>query len=258
MGRITWILVLDLFFIGLVLAGCQSPQVAPPPPTLAVVQVQITPALEPWRARLHACAATLPGAGLLVDEAAAAGLDPARVDLSLRFGPPDPLVNFAVVVGSEDITLLVNPQNPLKDLSLKSLADIYTGRVTRWVNLPGGEQAAGLQDLPIQAWTYYPVDDLRQVFDRAVLAGEPSSDSPPKNIHAAPAIAAMLEAISADPGAVGYTIGGQFDSQVRTLPLSGVATGLTGVSVLTGVPVLALSSIEPQGLPRQLVLCLQK
>ena len=44
------------------------------------------------------------------------------------------------IVALDGIAIIVNPQNPVKDLSLEQIAKIYTGEITNWKDI-GGEDA---------------------------------------------------------------------------------------------------------------------
>lgn len=44
------------------------------------------------------------------------------------------------IVALDGIAIIVNPQNPVKDLSLEQIAKIYTGEITNWKDV-GGEDA---------------------------------------------------------------------------------------------------------------------
>ena len=39
----------------------------------------------------------------------------------------------------DGIAIIVNPQNPVKDLTLEQIAEIYTGRITNWKDLGGND-----------------------------------------------------------------------------------------------------------------------
>ena len=44
------------------------------------------------------------------------------------------------IVALDGIAIIINPQNPVKDLSLEQIAKIYTGEITNWKDV-GGEDA---------------------------------------------------------------------------------------------------------------------
>lgn len=45
----------------------------------------------------------------------------------------------ATVIAYDGIALLVNPNNPVKDVTLEQVKDIYTGKITNWKDLGGND-----------------------------------------------------------------------------------------------------------------------
>jgi hypothetical protein len=246
--------------LGLILAvlmlssGCQ-PLTATLPPTPEIVRVQLTPALNSWDNKLHTCAAALPGIGLVVDSVPADQLDPNSVDLSLRFGLPTEFsqktteVSSPVILSTDTLVIIVNASNPLEQLSPETVAAIFSGRITRWNDLQPESSAAqpATTDNEIQAWSLPQGDDVRQVFDEAFMQGSNLY----RQTHFAPDLTAMLEAISDNPGAIGYLLSSQVQASVRVLNVE----GQPGIDLEQ--PVLAYATQYPQGKVRQLLLCLQ-
>jgi hypothetical protein len=232
--------LLILVLIGL--AACSPPQAAPPP-TPQVLRIQLTPALRNWSARLQQCASNESGIGVLVDELPAGAHDPDGAAFSLRLGPPDEVAGFAAVAGNEQLVPVVNPNNPVEQISSQQLRAIYSGEIKDWQSLvPGGKA------MPVEAWTYLPGDDLRAVFEKTLLG----SANIPRGMREAPNPGAMLQAVAADAGAIGYVPRSWLGTSLRELSLSDPpADGLS-------VPVIALSTSEPQGAARTLLACLSK
>ena len=227
----------------ILLAACQqTPALRSPLPTPEILRIQYTPALRSWAAALHRCANDLPLAGLVVNETPANRLDLAASDLALRFGPAALLPPSALKLGMDEVVLIVNPANPAASLDPGAVASIYTGKVVQWNDLLKG------QTHPIQAWSYLPGDDLRQVFDAAFLGDQPLTP----RAYLAPDAAAMLEAVAKEPSAIGYVLKSLLDKTVRQLSLNGQP------AFDLRQPILALAKSEPHGNLRQLLLCLQK
>jgi len=226
------------------LSGCQ-PLAAAPLPTPQAIRVQISPSLRPWTEDLHACASGLAGAGLVLDEIPASGMDPLQADLSLRLGGSVGENIYAAAIGEEEIVMVVHPSNPMDELAFADLQGMYAGSVGSWEEISGSP--ASLAGQPIQIWSYLPGEDTRSGFDAAVLSGR---DTAPV-VNLAPSPKAMLEAVAGSPSAIGFVPGRWVDETVRP-----VAVDLPGEALRE--PVLALSAKEPQGQPRQLLLCLQK
>jgi hypothetical protein len=241
-------------FLLLFASACQ-PLTATVLPTPEIIRVEYTPALGAWTAPLNRCASSLPEIGLATAETPAGQLDPTRVNFALRFGPqPDPAQNipspfFAAVLSSDEVVVVVTPSNPISSLTPQQISAIFSGQHTGWSDL----DSPTVTPLPtdtgrtIQAWSYPAGDDVRQVFDQAFM----QSMAPSDQTYLAPDAGAMLEALGKNPGAIGYLLKSQVTSTVQKVNLNGIpAFNLTQ-------PILALSSKEPLGNTRQLLLCLQ-
>ena len=204
---------------------------------------------------LNHCASSLPEIGLTTTETTADRLDSTRIDFALRFGAePDPAQNtpspfFAAVLSSDTIVLVVNPSNPITSLTLQQISTIFSGQVTQWSDLDAQKSTPQPTEtgLAIQVWSYPAGDDVRQVFDQAFMQGLTPSEQP----YLAPDPGAMLEAISKNPGAIGYLLKSQGTAAVRAVNILG------NPSFNLTQPVIALSLKEPQGNARQMLLCLQ-
>jgi ABC-type phosphate transport system substrate-binding protein len=164
-------------------------------------------------------------------------------EIAIRLGAPawaQPY--FATQIGEEQIVIVINPQNPLSTLSNEMLRQLYSGQVTEWSELETSF------DQPVQVWDYPPGEDLHEVFVTALWGASPQ----PILAYLAPDPDAMLVAVSATPGALGY------------LPRSWLGEGdLITVAVEEKLssalrqPVLLLTADEPQGLLRAWLSCLQ-
>lgn len=224
------------------LAACTAPATQPPPPTPQVLTVALTPAVRTWQPSFYACAATLPDLRLWMEETPASRLD-LQNGLALRLGAPVLAAPyFAAQIGEEQIVILVHPDNPITSLSAEALRRLYTGQMVTWDSL----EAAFSQ--PVQAWSYPDSEELSQIFKAALWGSTPS----PIQAFLAPDPAAMLEAVAATPGALGYLPRSWLaDNALRSISVDKeLAEGLRQ-------PVLVLSAAEPQGLAQALVSCLQ-
>ncbi len=223
------------------LAACQAPAVRTAPPTPEILRVQYSPALRGWVTALNGCANHLPLIGLEVKEIPADQLDLAVADLALRFGPAQKQPTYAAQLGMDEVVLVANPANLLSNLTPAEVTAIYTRKTTQWSDLVNGQSQL------IQAWSYLPGDDLRQVFDLAFLGG----DHLTPHAYLAPDTTAMLEAVSKEPAAIGFMLKSQVDQTVKIIRLDGQP------AADLNQPILALANNEPQGNLRQLILCMQ-
>lgn len=234
------------------LCACQ-PLAATPVPTPQVIRLSFTPAAASWSQRVGACALKLPGVGLVVDEIPTGQTISPQVDVSLRAGlAPSPSLPYTIILGWDEIAILVNASNPLAAISLKDLVALYQGQLTTWDSLFKNEGQAASYAAPLEVWSYPQDDDLQHIFNQEAGLALPQGDLARSVVFTAPDPPALIQAVGQAPGAVGFTLKSYLlgsHPAVRSIPL---ASGDPGV---LRVPVTASLRSEPQGLLRQLVLC---
>jgi len=91
------------------------------------------------------------------------------------------------------LCVYVHPENPVRDVGMLQLKGVFTGRIGSWHKLGGAEA-------PINALIRPPTSGSHRLFRELVLHEEPYSD----RATALPTTGAIVEAIRADPNAVGY------------------------------------------------------
>ncbi|MEN6409050.1 MAG: substrate-binding domain-containing protein [Anaerolineaceae bacterium] len=233
--------------IVLVLTACAT-QPSASEVTPQAVTVQFTPALRAWTPALAACAVKISGLSLVPQELSASALDIQQSDIVFRWGAPQTLPASAVEVGSESLVVIVHPQNSLEKISAEDIRALFAGKITRWSQLTQPEGSPGLPDSAISIYDYAQNDDSRAILESKLLGGA-SGVSP---VQIIPDPAAMLAAVAADPDGIGYLPARWLTDQVKPLEITNIDTGQLKQ------PILALSAAEPQGLSRQLLLCLQQ
>lgn len=232
-----------LILCALVLASCSPPPQVTPPVKPISVAIFYPPELRPWAERFFDCTARTPGLLLSRQETAILPSTPAPNQVILQWADPPPSAAYASLVGYDRLALIVHAENPISSLDNEALMGIYTGRITDWNNLTG-------RDLPTQPWSYPASSPLRVLFEQLLLAGAPTGP----NTLLAPDPATMLEAVAADPGALGFLpISWLEIPNASTRPMD-LPPNLEERARLT---VIALTSQEPQGALRSLFICVQ-
>lgn len=224
------------------LAACTTVQPPTSPPTPQVLHIAMTPATRTWQTALRLCEDSLPALRLLVEEIPASQLA-YESGLNIRLGVPDlSSPYFAAQIGEEQIVVVVNPANPLQELGEADLRALFTGRVSNW------NEFVPSYPEPVQVWSYPESDELNQIFSTALW----QSNAPMLLAYLAPDPFAMVEAISDNPGAIGYLPSSWLlDNSVNPITVSdALMRSLTQ-------PVLLVSIQEPQDLARNLISCLQ-
>lgn len=216
------------FLILFLLAAC-SP--ATPSSTPVPISIEYTAATIPWLAGIYDCAT----ANIVNAEQRAADFqDTQSYDLSLRIGQPDNLVSPAYQIGTDEILVIVNSQNPVKTLSADQVRKLFTGQSMNWRDVGGS-------DAEVRVWVYSSGDDVQQMFEADALGGSRVSST----ARLATSPEEMSQAIDSDVNAVGVL--------TRRLMGSNVLDAFT----VATAPVLAFTKVMPQGSVQELIACLQ-
>ena len=225
-----WTFVWFLVLFTWLLAGCKSAEPAPAVIQPEVIWVQVTPSARPATAALQACAAQLDGVIVRIEERFPVTAEPG---LLVRLGEPAADA-FMAQIAEERLGTVLHPENPAASLTPEEIRDLFSGRTPNWEDL-GGE------DLPVKVWVLPEADEAMQAFETEVLDGLlPASDA-----GLAPDPAAMGEAVSADPAAIGL------------LPAAWPHDDLTLILLGVRLPVLVTAPSAPTGPEAELVACLQ-
>ncbi|MBO2640666.1 phosphate ABC transporter substrate-binding protein [Shewanella algae] len=123
----------------------------------------------------------------------------------LKYG----LLSFPFAI--DGVAVIVNPANPIQQLSSQQVIDIYSGKITNWKSL-GGE------DRQINIFTRDEASGTRSVFVKKLLNKSPVS----AQANVVPSNGAMKTAIARDPGAIGYSSVGYIDQTVKAPILDNV------------------------------------
>jgi phosphate transport system substrate-binding protein len=121
----------------------------------------------------------------------------------------------ATPVAIDAVVIAVHPSNPVADLSLPDLADIYTGRKTNWKEVGGDDRPIALlaRDATSGTHVFFLEHVIRGGSDQSEATYAPATTfvSDPE---------AMAERIAADPRAIGYYGLGVKNEKNRHLPIA--------------------------------------
>jgi len=96
-------------------------------------------------------------------------------------------------VAVDGLSVYVNGANPVKELTLAQLADVFTGKITNWKELGG-------PDAPITIYSRENSSGTYEFFKEHVLGGQDFS----AKAQTMPGTAALLQAVSKDANGIGY------------------------------------------------------
>lgn len=99
----------------------------------------------------------------------------------------------ATVIGQDGLAVMVNPANPISELTMEQLKKIYTGEYTRWSEVGGPDQPILVLSRESNSGTYV-------YFQEHVLE---KADFSPK-VRLMPSTAAIAQSVTEDQWAIGY------------------------------------------------------
>lgn len=133
------------------------------------------------------------------------------IGLSSRNLKDDETVNLKeTVVAIDGIAVIANKENPITDLTLSDLTELYTGNITKWsditsfaapVVLIGREAASGTRD---------GFESITGTKDRCVYSQELTSTGD------------VVQTVSSNPNAIGYVSLASVNDGVKVLSVEGV------------------------------------
>jgi hypothetical protein len=219
-----------LYGVLILSTSCTPVQPTPIPETF---HIQYSHAAQPWLAALNNCA----GKSIVAIESRTADFqDPQSANLFMLVGQTDNLTGPAWQIGTDDLLVIVNPQNPITSLTEGQVRSLFNGQIQNWKDING-------INAPVQVWVFPVSEDIQQIFENNILAGGTITSL----ARLANDPEEMSQAISEDPAAIGI--------MTRRRNTETTLEVYTGASNL---PVLAITQTEPQGALAQILACLQK
>lgn len=151
------------------------------------------------------------------------------------------LYRFAI----DGIGIIINPKNPISNMTTKELQDIFSGKTTNY-------KSFGLKSAPINLYTRDESSATRKVFWKKALV---KSDIA-KSAMVLSSNAAMKTAIKNDVNGIGIISLGMVDESVKLLSVNGISPSLENVkngSYKVARGLYLLSSGEPKKLAKTFV-----
>jgi phosphate transport system substrate-binding protein len=117
-------------------------------------------------------------------------------------------LNYSVVA-LDAIAVIVNPENPVSNLTSQQLADIYTGKITDWQEL-GGESS------PIVKIGREAASGTRDGFETATATTDLC-----KYTQELTSTGDVVQTVSSNPNAIGYASPEALSDKVKTVSIDG-------------------------------------
>lgn len=144
-----------------------------------------------------------------------------------------------IIIAYDGIVIIVNQKNPVKNLSLNELANIYAGRIKYWHEVGGRRHR-------INVITREEGSGTRQSFEEKVM----QSTTITLDALVQDSNGAVREIVANDPNAIGYISYGLVDNRVKALTLDSIMPTVESIKQRKYPlvrPFLFLTNCPPQG-----------
>jgi len=197
-------------------------------------RVSVTPDLQWMGEEMNMCAETI-GVDILVTTEPASIIDTSDSNI-IRWSTPHTVTGETSVLGQDSVIFIVNPQQEMHSASVTELIGLLSGTTDTW----GNGSAVSL-------WTYPDGDEMLSMVESELLDGGLVSNA----AHVAPDPEAVLQAVAADPNAIGFIPQRILNERVRAIALTDVPANLLTQEIL------AISTSSSQGQYHSWLACLQ-
>ena len=115
------------------------------------------------------------------------------------------------VLAYDGIAIIVHPENPVNDLSLETIAKMYTGEITNWSEVGGNDAEIVLIGREAGSGTRDGFESITDTEDACQYRQELTSTGD------------VITTVSQNPGAIGYASVASVKDTVKALSVDGVA-----------------------------------
>ena len=116
-----------------------------------------------------------------------------------------------ITVAKDGIAIIVNPDNPVADLSIEQIAQIFTGEITNWSELGGSDGQVVPIGREAGSGTRDGFESITDTEDACKYQNELTSTGE------------VIASVASNPNAIGYTSLSAVDETVKALTVGGVA-----------------------------------
>ena len=117
------------------------------------------------------------------------------------------------VVALDGIAMIVNPENPVSDLTVEQIADIYTGKITNWKDVGGNDAEIVVIGREAGSGTRDGFESITNTKDSCKYRQELGSTGD------------VIATVAGNPGAIGYASLAAVKDTVKALAVNGVTPG---------------------------------
>lgn len=114
------------------------------------------------------------------------------------------------VVAIDGIGIIVNPENPVKDLSIEQVGKIYTGEISNWKDVGGNDAAIVCIGREAASGTRDGFEEVTGTKDKCQYSQELTSTGD------------VVQTVSGNPNAIGYASVASVNDSVKAVSIQGV------------------------------------
>ena len=203
------------------------------------------------------CTDSIPGLTTVLNEKTVGTMNSSVEKIILQWGFPVIPVGAVFTLGSEELAIFVNSNNPLTSLSVPLINGIYTGQFHTWgavfEQCPDCFSSAlsdSFQAQQITLLSFSSNEEPQSLFLNVFMKGLDKITSPGMLV---PDSSAMISAIEKDPAAIGFSGSHFITSQVKRVVVTAVESPVELES-----PILAVTGVEPSPTMSLWLSCIQK
>lgn len=126
----------------------------------------------------------------------------------------------AITVAKDGIAIIVNPQNPVSDLSIEQIAQLFTGEITNWSEVSGNDGTVVPIGREAGSGTRDGFESITGTEDACKYTNELTSTGE------------VIANVASNPNAIGYASLSAVDDTIKAITVGGVAA--TEETVLDG------------------------
>jgi phosphate transport system substrate-binding protein len=129
------------------------------------------------------------------------------------------VIPVAHVVALDGLPVIVHPSNPMEDLTISQIRDIFAGRIRNWKDLGGPDRAIIAISRDTNSGTYETFYDMIMTH---TVNDEKVSETMDAATEYVGSNGAVRQRVQSTPAAIGYAGIGFLDSTVKALKVNGV------------------------------------
>lgn len=114
------------------------------------------------------------------------------------------------IVAIDGIGIIINPENPVNDLTIDQIGEIYTGKITNWMEVGGNDAPIVCIGREAASGTRDGFEEVTGTKDQCLYSQELTSTGD------------VVQTVSGNPNAIGYASVASVNDSVKALSIEGV------------------------------------